>query len=66
MYRFSIRDVLLVTIIIAWGLDRWRLSIAQDRLSTIVAELASRDCEVEMDDDGLWISYPPDCSGTSP
>jgi hypothetical protein len=60
MYRFTIRDLLLITIIIgmgiAWGLDRWRLGVARDRLSTIIAELASRDCEVEIDDEGLWIS----------
>lgn len=69
MCRFTIRDLLLVTIIIgmgiAWGLDRWRLGVAQDRLSTIIAELASRDCEVEIDDEGLWISYPQGCSGGS-
>ncbi len=70
MFRFTIREVLLLTIVIAmgiaWGLDRSRLSVAQDRLSTIIAELASRDCAVEMDANGLWISSLPDCSGKSP
>jgi hypothetical protein len=67
MFRLTIRDALLLLLIvglaIAWGIDRWRLGIAQDRLSTIVAELTSRDLEVEFDGDGLWISTGPDCSG---
>jgi hypothetical protein len=42
----------------AWWLDHQRLIVAQDRLNTIVAELASRNLEVQIDEDGVWISNP--------
>jgi hypothetical protein len=62
MFRFSIRDLILVTALvsvgIAWWLDHRRLAITQDRLDTIVAELVSRNIAVEFDTDGVWVSNP--------
>ena len=62
MFRFTIRDLVLLTALVslgvAWWLDHRRLAIAQDRLDTIVAELASRNIEVQIDDDGIWVSNP--------
>lgn len=62
MFRFTIRDLILVTALasacLAWWLDHRRLTITQHRLDTIVAELASRDIAVEMDADGVWVSNP--------
>ncbi len=62
MFRFTIRDLVLLTAIagltIAWWLDHRRLAVAQDRLDTIIAELVSRNLNVEMDADGIWISNP--------
>jgi hypothetical protein len=62
MFRFSIRDVLWLTALIAaltvWWLDHRRLNEVQAHLDTIVAELASRDLAVEIDKDGIWVSNP--------
>lgn len=62
MFRFTTRDLLLamalVSVGIAWWLDHQRLVVAQDRLDTIVAELASRDIVTEIDADGVWVSNP--------
>jgi len=62
MFRFTIRELVLITAIaglsFAWWLDHRRFIVAQDRLDTIVAELASRNLEVEIDADGIWISNP--------
>jgi len=62
MFRFTIRELVLITAIaglgFAWWSDYRRFIVAQDRLDTIVAELASRNLEVEIDEDGIWISNP--------
>ena len=62
MFRFTIRDLVLLTAIAglttAWWLDHRQLAVAQDRLHTIIAELASRNLTVEMDADGIWIGNP--------
>ena len=62
MFRFTIRDVLWLTALIAaltvWWLDHRQLNEVRDRLDTIVAELASRDLAVEIDKDGIWVSNP--------
>ena len=67
MFRFTIRDLLWLMVVVGlacgWGISHRRLNITHDRLHTIVADLVSRDCKVEIDDDGIWINYPPDCSG---
>lgn len=62
MFRFTIRDLILVTALVsactAWWLDHRGLAIAQDRLDTIAAELASRGIAVKIDPDGIWVSNP--------
>jgi hypothetical protein len=62
MFRFTIRELVLLTAIagfgFAWWLDHRRLEVARDRLDTIIGELVSRNLEVEIDDDGIWISNP--------
>ena len=62
MFRFTIREIALMTALMAvgfaWWLDHRRFIVARDRLDTIVAELVSRNLSVEIDDDGIWISNP--------
>ena len=62
MFRFTIRDLVLITAMmgfaLAWWIDRRRLTTAQDRLHAIVSELASRNVQVEFDSDGVWLSNP--------
>jgi hypothetical protein len=62
MFQFTIRNLILtiafLSVGMAWWLDHRRLITAQDRLDTIVAELASRDIAVEIDADGVWVSNP--------
>ena len=73
-FRYTIRDLLWLTALVglacAWGLDRWlladNLNTTQGRLSTILAELVSRGQEVEISEDGIWMEFPPNCSGSTP
>jgi hypothetical protein len=62
MFRFTIRELLLITAIaglgLAWWFDHQRFIVAQNRLDDIVGELASRNLTVDIDEDGIWISNP--------
>jgi hypothetical protein len=62
MFRFTIRDVLWLTVVVAlaagWLMDHRRLAVFEQRFHNIVAELVSRNLSVEIEDDGLWISNP--------
>lgn len=63
MSRFSLRDLfwltLVVALAVAWLVQTRKLSVAQDRLDSVIAELVSRDCPVEVSEEGIWIGYPP-------
>ena len=68
MWRFTIRDAMLLTIIIAlviaWGLDHYRLYVVQERLDTVLGECASRNLTFEFDNEEVWITrFPAECSG---
>jgi hypothetical protein len=62
MFRFTIRDVLWLTVVVAlavgWLVDHRRLKVFEQRFHTIVAELVSRNLDVEIGADGLWIRNP--------
>lgn len=61
--RLSVRDLLWLTLVvalsIAWWIQNRQLNILQERFHSIIAELASRDLSVEIDNGGVWISTPP-------
>jgi len=63
--RFSIRDILLLTVIVAvltgWGLDRWRLSRRieeldhQAKLQLVAAEIARADAILQRDQSQVFL-----------
>ena len=62
MFRFTIRELLLLTIIaglaVAGWLEHRQRVVTQSHLDDIIGELASRNLTVDIDDDGIWISNP--------
>ena len=48
MFRFTIRELVLVTVIVAmgvaWGVDRWRLAALYDRPLTLCLSLDNEAC----------------------
>jgi hypothetical protein len=55
--RFTIRDVLLLTVIVGlslgWWLDRRRFGLAQSHLQTLINILASHDISVQLEPTGV-------------